>query len=139
MKLELGEFDVAYTADGKATTTFEVAGYLEKKYHVMETFYQLHEKEIGETVARAVGSAVKRMSVTNTPSFDLNVTRIKTMFNNYLDSGEWERVSGQRIEAAHGRHRVHHRDGSTEMSRRSGRAFIRTGQYEQFFDAKLAP
>lgn len=139
MKLNLGVLDVGYTAGTTPTTTAKVARILEDQYHVMESFYELHKREIHEALNDAVLGAVGDMLADAQPRFNLPLDTIKRQFNDYLDSGEWEQVSGQYIEAAHNRHRVHHRDGSTEMSRRSNRAFVRTGLYEQSFRAWIDP
>lgn len=137
MKLDLGVIDEAYSAGEGTKTTAQVARILESKYHVMETFYELHAESIQKALADAVGGAVTSMMVDGVPRFDLKISKIKQAFTNYLDSGEWERVSGQYIAAAHNRHMIHHNDGSKEQSRRSNRAFIRTGMYLQTFLAWL--
>lgn len=139
MKLQLGVLDLAYTAGNTATTTLKVANILESKYHVMETFYELHHKEIDAAIADSVRQAIGAMAADEVPRFKLRVSRIKAAFSNYLDSGEWEHVSGQYIAAAHNRHRIAHRDGSHEQSRSSNRAFIRTGLYRQSFFAWIDP
>lgn len=140
VKLNLGVIDEAYTAAGGGSkTTLQVARILESKYHVMETFYELHGQSVHKALNDSVRGAVQSMLLDDAPRFDLDITKIKAAFTNYLDSGEWEKASGQYIKAAHNRHQVHHNDGSKEQNRRSNRAFIRTGQYLQAFQAWLKP
>lgn len=135
MKLILGVEDIGYTAGTHVTTTGKVARILEDQYHVMETFYELHRKAVDAAVADAFKQAVDAVGAGREPALKLGISRIKMLFSEFIDSGEWEHVSGQRIEAAHHRHRIKHKDGSTEMSRSSDRAFVRTGQYRDSFRA----
>jgi hypothetical protein len=53
MELVLGVENVAYAdPDEKGvTTTQAVARILEKRYHVMRVFYELHESEIQKAIA----------------------------------------------------------------------------------------
>lgn len=137
MKLNLGVIDEAYSAGNGVQTTGKVARILEDNYHVMEKFYELHGEAVSKAVSDAVGGAIESMlrGGEQVVGPALDVSRIKAQFMSYLDSGEWEKASGQRIKAAHNRHTVHHNDGSTEQSRRSDKAFVRTGQYENAFIA----
>lgn len=137
--LHLGVQDVAYSdpeAPG-AVTTGEVAEFLEKKYHVMEVFYELHGKEIAEKLGQAVAERMESILQGNPMgSLDsLQVDVIDRMFRQYLDADEWQKVSGQKIAAASKgvsqRKKSRRRKGSRP-------AFIDTGLYQQSARAWLS-
>lgn len=99
MKLILGVLDQAYSdaSSGGATTTGDVAEILEKRYHVMETFYDLHKAEIMEFIAQSMASAVQ--SVAN-GAINVNpllgaTEKIQSAFRKFLLSREMEGLFGQ--------------------------------------------
>ena len=54
-----GKKPVASTAPASgAQTTGDVAEYLEDKYHVIETFYELHQQEIADELAQAMSNSL---------------------------------------------------------------------------------
>ena len=46
--LHLGVVDIGYTGEQGATTTGDVAQFLEDRYHIMRSFLELNEEFIGE-------------------------------------------------------------------------------------------
>lgn len=135
--LSLGVTDVAYSdPDAKgAVTTGEVAEFLEQKYHVIETFYELHKQQISDELGSAVAERIESLLQGNPgTSSDLAVDGIDEMFRKYLDAGEWEAVSGQMVMAA--RTGVSHR--KKKKKREGARpAFIDTGLYQASFRSWL--
>lgn len=138
MKLSLGVNDVAYSdpeAKG-AVTTGEVADFLEKKYHVMRVFVELHGADVANELGFAVAERMESILQGNPSQGGLNlpVDKIGLMFRKYLDAGEWEQTSGQQIAAA--KVGISHR---MKGKKRKGKrvAFIDTGLYQQSFEAKL--
>lgn len=151
--LNLGVVDAAYTENGESTTTGDVASFLEADYHVMRTFLELHEDEIGEFLADAMAgeieslaqgkpvAALARRDVT-THLGDRVIEgqsvngRIEEAFRDYLDSGEWNQTSGQAIAAADAG--VNHRKKRPYSQKNRARAsFVDTGLYQASFRAWL--
>ena len=128
--LHLGVVDVAYKAEGSMTTTGEVAGYLEDKYHVMETFLELHGEDIADGVAKQLMGLMANAKagaplVVGTVEFG----KVQQQFANYLESSEWERTSGQTIMAA--KMGIRHSKKWVYSNARGPRpAFIDTGLYK---------
>lgn len=101
MKLELGVMDEAYSAGGKtATTTYQVAKILEANYGVMRTFVELHGKEIDAAIGGAYSGAVEQLAFGGAIARRLDVSPVASAFRTYLESREYERVSGASINAA---------------------------------------
>jgi hypothetical protein len=150
----LGVVDVAYTEDGESTTTGEVAGYLEDEYHVMRTFLELHEDEIGEFLADAMAGEIESLAqgkpVIPLAAHDVTTQlgdrviegqsvngRIEEAFRDYLDAREWKQVSGQTVDAAE--QGVNHRKKHPYSSKNKARAeFQDTGLYSASFRAWLS-
>ena len=140
MKLELGVENVAYSdPDAKgATTTAKVAEILEDKYHVMQVFYQLHEQEIGDEIARTVANNMDALlQGERVPSLPFAGAdqKIAHWFRNYLDSDEWQKTSGQVIAAA--QNGVSHRFKKPRAKRGPRVAFVDTGLYQASFRAQI--
>jgi len=157
VKLLLGVQDVVYTDAEGTTTTGKVAEYLENDYHVMRTFVELHETEIGEHLASEFAGAIEDLAQGKPVHLDAlgPMHKIEEGFRDYLDRGEWESTSGQVIQAA--REGISHRfksvSGKTVSARSiaSGKvkakgmvlkrnrgprkAFIDTGLYQASFAA----
>lgn len=132
MILHLGVEDIAYSdKDSKgAVTTGEVADILEGKYHVMEVFYQLYEKEIADNISATFAEAIESILQGNT---NLNIEKlpfdkIEHSFRDYLDAREWTGVSAQVIMAAK-EGVTHRKKGKKRGSERP--EFIDTGLYQQ--------
>ena len=150
MKLMLGVVDVAYSGKDGATTTGDVAGYLEDEYHIMRTFLELYEDQIGEFLADAMVGEIESMAQGRPLAVfgkDLNTSlgkvmiagasvngKIERAFNNYLDLREWKQTSGQTVDAAE--QGVNHRKMRPTASTNKARAeFVDTGLYAASFRA----
>jgi hypothetical protein len=160
-KLILGVENVAYSdPDAKGvTTTGEVAEILEKKYHVMDVFFELYGKQIADDITKSMiddmDALMNGEKVSAVPMAGA-MQKIEHSFRNYLDDDEWQQTTGQAIAAA--QNGVNHRKenpmntrfmrvgggkngkGST-MVLRPGKqrgprpAFIDTGLYQSSFRA----
>ncbi|SDH09483.1 hypothetical protein SAMN05216466_10779 [Paraburkholderia phenazinium] len=145
----LGVVDVGYS-DGEGTkTTGDVAGYLEDQYHIMRTFLELYEDQIGEFLADAMVGEIESMAQGRPLAVfgkDLNTSlgkvmisgasvngKIERAFNNYLDLREWKQTSGQSVEAAN--QGVSHRKKQPLKKRPARAEFVDTGLYAASFRA----
>jgi hypothetical protein len=151
-KLMLGVVDVAYSNGDGTTTTGDVAGYLEDEYHVMRTFLEIYEDQIGEFLADAMVGEIESLAqgkpVTifgkdvNTHLGDRVISgasvngKIEEAFRDYLDAREWQGVSGQTVDAADAG--INHRKKKPYASNNKARAaFVDTGLYQASFRAWL--
>ncbi len=138
MKLQLGVLDVCYTDRNGTTTTWDVAEFLEADYHVMRTFETLNETQIAEQVADTFAGAIESIAQGRPPGFDVQgpMTHIEERFRDYIDRGDWEKLSGQRIAAAEAG--VSHRKKKSHAKKNKKRtAFVDTGQYVASFRSWL--
>ena len=135
MKLLLGVNDVVYKDDKGLTTTGDVAEYLEDDYHVMRAFLELNEEFIGNRLVDILAGSLESIAQGKPPSFEFQgpMGRIEERFRDYLDSGDWEKTSGQRIDAAE--HGVSHRKKRPYVKRRKRTPFVDTGLYQASFRA----
>ncbi len=159
MELVLGVENVAYAdPDEKGvTTTQAVARILEKRYHVMRVFYELHESEIQKAIAEDLANHVLEGAPNRFP-LGTSMGKIETAFRQYLDADEWQKTSGQVIAAAQNgvSHRFknamntrrqlvgggpHGKGGKMRMRKGPQRgarpAFIDTGLYQASFRAYI--
>lgn len=135
MKLILGVIDVAYTNEAGATTTGDVAEFLENDYGVMQIFYEEYQFRIGQWLADAIGDQIQDIingaPVAPDPFHD-GEQRIETAFRRFLSSGEIERINPETpTEAA--------LEGRTKR-RKSGKgprrpSFVDTGLFMRSFRA----
>lgn len=121
---------------GSQTTTGFVAEVLEKKYHVIETYYDLHELEIADSLAESVAGALENL-VMGGPPIDPTAeaaSGIEKGFKTYLESGEIEGTATPGVPTRAALHGVSHRfKGKNSGVRRP--SFIDTGLYESSFKA----
>jgi hypothetical protein len=61
--LNLGVVDVGYVDGEGATTTGDVAGYLEDRFHVMRVFLELNEPYIEDKLLDAVSGAIESVAM----------------------------------------------------------------------------
>jgi hypothetical protein len=81
-KLHLGVVDVAYTEDGKAVTTGEVAEILEANYGVMRVFVELHEKDIAAELEQQLVGLIETAAQGG----------LQKKGSEQLDHSKWEKV-----------------------------------------------
>lgn len=131
--VHLGVIDVAYTEDGKATTTGQVAEILEANYAVMQTFVDLHEGDIADALADRMAGLLETSESTSLRGMrEVDFPEVDRMFRDYLDAGEWERVTGNAptIAAATGYRSRKKHPTKQDQGRPS---FIDTGLYRKSF------
>jgi hypothetical protein len=123
-------------------TTFEVAEILERKYHVMELFFEAHADAILEHVVEAMQGATETALMTGTPpspSLDPTSTgmeHIRVMFNEFLDKEEMAHLGVPGVPTLAAIHGVSHRFAHPYAKGRGRRpSFIDTGLYETSFRA----
>lgn len=139
MRLSLGVENVGYSDPGApgAVTTSQVAEFLEKRYHVMEVFFELYKPKIADELCASIAERIESLMQGN-PHMqrieDAPLSEIEKMFQQYLDRDEWQRTTGQTILAA--KRGISHRK---KMKRRKGprSAFIDTGTFQKWFRARL--
>ena len=131
--VHLGVLDVAYTEDGKSTTTGEVAKILEANYGVIQTFVDLHEDEIGdELIDRLVGIFESSAMGAKLDYRVVDFPKVEKMFRDYLDAGEWENQIGNSATAAAAAGRSKRKKNAGQTPRVS---FVDTGLYRKSFRA----
>lgn len=126
MIAHFGVLDVAYTEDKRSETTFEVAQKLEAEYGVMRIFITAHEQEIADEIAEEL------MAGLDGPVRPENIhfTEVDAKFRDYLNKGEWEKITGRQTGAAAERKSARHKSGTKTADRPS---FIDTGLYRRSF------
>lgn len=86
--LHLGVFNEPYTEQG--ITTGEVATILEKKYRIMEGFYELNSQDIADELTKSLNDAL--FSVQNGADplelkpFDGAINKIQTKFKQFIEA-----------------------------------------------------
>lgn len=148
--LNLGVVDIGYTDGDGTTTTGDVAGYLEGRYHIMRTFLEQEEDFIHDQVVDAVSGAIESI-IQGRPVPGLNTSlgtkldtrglfgasinqRIEERFRDFLDSGEMNRYLPPEQQSQAAAEGINHRkkNPDTEQARQ---AFIDTGLYQAAFRA----
>jgi hypothetical protein len=100
-KLVYGVLDIpygeAYVKDTGQTVP-EVAGYLEDKYHIFETFHEAHEEEvlnpIKATLAALLVDSIMGRPVNLKASVKQSSGHIRPLFHDFLDNQEMDGFSG---------------------------------------------
>lgn len=138
MNLALGVEDFPYK-DGKSVSTGDVAEILERRYHVMEAFADMHKDEIAQAISHALmGALENRMMGAPLPEnpYAQAEEDIKAAFRQFLDLEDMAgRFEGVPTEAA--LKGVNHRLKKKRGIRRP--SFIDTGQYQASFTARIEP
>lgn len=141
MKLVLGVLDMAYVEDGHSTTTGDVAGFLEDRYHVMRSFVELHEGEIGTALADGIAGNIESLAM-GVPLSRITMqgatAKIEEEFKDFLDRDEMGQLlpaTWQSKAAAAG---VSHRKKDPDAEDNAARpSFVDTGLYRASFRAWL--
>lgn len=144
MKLHLGVADVPYSSAPRAPgappttgkeTTGDVAGWLETKYHVMETFWNQKGDEAGEKLAEGLQGAVESLIMGAPPQhnpYGTGTQEIEDLFRRFLSEADIEKlgVPGVPTKAALDRRSARFKKGKGPNRRPS---FIDTGLYQSNF------
>lgn len=137
MILHLGVIDFPYASAG-GLSTGKVAEYLEHKYHIMETFYHIHEAKINSYLEDAIHNSLQTMlsgqEVLPDELFESANSSIKKDFSVFLYTGEMERlgIPGVPTKASQLRRSLRFKAKKAKATRPS---FIDTGLYESSFIA----
>lgn len=101
MKLSLGVWDLPYTDTvAKGETTGEVAEVLERKYHIMQHFAEMHQQDITKALAFAFSGAIGNVVAGLDPMDALKAgymeasSEVNTAFKQFLDRKEMDGVVG---------------------------------------------
>jgi hypothetical protein len=119
-------------------TTYEVAQFLEAKYHVMEVFYEAHAQEIADMMANAYAGAVETALMTGRPPAPLDQTgigKIAKAFNDYIDMEEMARLGVPGVPTQAALDGVSHRFAHPYAKHARRPSFYDTGLYEASFIA----
>lgn len=117
-----------------AKTTGDVAEILERKYHVIETFYDLHEEDIGEMFAESMKNSLEAL-ISGAPAtlnpFGEATSEIDAAFKDYLSTEEIAGTGTPGVPTKAALRGVNHRLKIKHGSRRP--SFIDTGQFQASF------
>jgi len=132
--LHLGVVDVAYTEQGKTTTTGDVAEILEEKYAVMGTFVDLHEDDIADALADQMAGLLETAAMGHPVNAkSLEFPKVDAMFRDYLDDGEWEQQKGNMPTVAAVKGVSHRKKRPFVKENKARPSFIDTGLYQRSF------
>lgn len=130
-------------ASGTAMETVDVARILEAKYHIIEQFYELHEEEIGEMFAEALGDTLADiMAGVAPPTINLHAaaeSRLEEMFHDFLTNEELAQTATPGVPTKAALRGVSHRFKHPYARRARRPSFIDTGLYLQAFKAWMDP
>ncbi|MDR3445976.1 hypothetical protein [Dyella sp.] len=135
--LHLGVVDVSYTDGDGTTTTGDVAGFLEERYHIMRVFLESNEEFISETLVNEVAGAIESIAQgKRVPKLNLAPAtgKIEARFREFLDAGELQRLlpKSQKVSEETLRISTRKKSGKTDKPRQ---AFIDSGLYQASFRA----
>jgi hypothetical protein len=133
--LNLGVVDVGYKDDGGQTTTGDVAGYLEDKYHIMRIFFELNEDFITGEIDNAVAGAIQTMAMGGPNTIELGgaMNKIEERFRDFLDSGEMHKILPESQHSQAALKGINHRKISPNTQKDQRQAFVDTGLYRAAF------
>lgn len=119
-----------------STSTGDVAGYLENKYGVMQTFFDAKQQQIADALADAMAGELENIVMGAPPSPEPlaeGTSKIENMFKMFISSGEVEHsgIVGTPTQASLDRRAGKGRRYGT----RGLTSFIDTGLYESSFKA----
>lgn len=155
--LVFGVLEVAYSdahnpnnPKAGVTTTGDVAEILEKRYHVMQTFFDLRKGRIAEYIADGMATAIQNLVAgrptigsaerlgTGNAMYDA-AQRIEHEFRSFLDANEMQKISialyGTPVSAAAARGVNHRKKRPYVKKNRARPAFVDTGLYRASFRA----
>lgn len=121
-------------------TTYDVAVILEGKYHVMETYFDLHEQEIGDAFAESMAGALESLVMGAPPARNPLASAeaaVEAGFKHFLETKEMDDTSTPGVPTKASLRGVNHR-----LKRKRGPSrpsFIDTGLYESSFKAWTTP
>ncbi|GGA00440.1 hypothetical protein [Dyella caseinilytica] len=135
MNLNLGVVDVVYTDGDGTTTTGDVAGYLESRYHIMRIFLEENEGFIHDCITNEVAGAIEIIAQgKRVPKLELRpaMSRIEERFRDALDSGELHRILPQSQQVSDATLKTSSRKKVMTQTE-SRQAFIDSGLFQNSF------
>ena len=122
-----------------AVTTGDVAEILEAKYHVMESFYELHQEEIGDLIVRSLAAKIETIQQGGYAGFDEPfagaTTVIEDRFKQFLSQKEIETLGIPGVPTKAALAGVSHRFKHPYAARGARPSFIDSGLYQASFKA----
>ena len=95
LTLHLGVIDQPYRTPGKkarTVTTGDVAGFLEKRYALMETFYKVHQGDVAGALENSLAGALETLLMGRVVDpWGSATSQITSLFRRFISSGEAER------------------------------------------------
>lgn len=139
LKLQLGVANFPYADAKRSATTEQVAGWLEAKYHIMETFYEIHKTEIAEAMTASLTSALlgQEMGAPLVDPMGDAMQKVELLFREFLTMREMETLGIPGVPTEAALRGVNHRMKRNHGPRRP--SFIDTGLYETSFKSWLEP
>lgn len=150
LTLHLGVIDVPYVQatsrrqkKPRAGTvmTGDVAGWLENRYQVMQTFFDRRADKIGDMLAESVSGAIESLIMGGPATLDVAASALSLIedeFKQFITTGEMETLgrAGVPTQAAQQRRAGKKRSGRMKRRRAgTGVSFIDTGLYQSSFKA----
>lgn len=146
-KLSLGVLDVAYSdaqgGDG-TTTTGEVADILEKRYQVMQTFFDLKGGLIADAIGVAMGIQIQNLmrgEKIQANSMHGAEQKIEHLFRSFLDANEMQKLtlalSGAPLSIAAMKGQNQRKLKPSSKRNKARPAFVDSGLYRRSFQAKI--
>jgi hypothetical protein len=147
--LHLGVTDIPYAtavptkgrraASTGGQTTGDVAEILEDKYHIMEIFFEEHQKEIAVAVEESIGDALETLLSGHSPGGNATAAAsadIETLFKRFISNGEMDSLGYPGVPTAAALAGVNHRLAHPYAKGNAARVSFRdTGLYEASFKA----
>lgn len=95
MKLHLGVIDIPY--ENENTTTGDVAGILEGKYRIMQTFFDRYGEDIAQLMSNDLAAGIENLLGGAPPPVDPfaeSMSQVHHLFVAFLDNAEMNGISG---------------------------------------------
>ena len=128
--------DTGKTAKATATSTGDVAGWLESEYHIMEIFFEVHKVEITQLLEKALKGAMKNV-LAGGPArpipYSSATPAIEKMFKQFLSNQEMDGLGYPGVPTLASLEGVSHRFAKKHGPERP--SFIDTGLYQASFRA----
>ncbi|PIJ48830.1 hypothetical protein BL250_02275 [Erwinia sp. OLTSP20] len=91
----LGVIDIPY--EDENTTTGDVAGYLESKYRIMQTFFDRHKNDIADLITKDMAAGLENLlagASANRDPLAESMSHIHNLFVAFLDNEEMNGLPG---------------------------------------------
>ena len=120
-------------------TTGDIATYLEDKYHVLEHFYELHQKDIAKSLEKSLAGSLETMLMGGpapaAPSFASAESEIETMMKDMISKQELDSLGYPGIPTLAALRGVNHRMLHPYARRPPRPSFRDTGLYQSSLKA----